>query len=70
MSAQASNIGTSVKHLRQAEGRRRYVVHGGAVCSKCLTNPPAPSRRYCKACEASWAREARARRATGNAGKV
>jgi hypothetical protein len=58
-SDQMSYILLGVKHLRQAPGRRRYVRHGGSVCSACLIRPPTLGRRYCNQCEADCTRRRR-----------
>lgn len=46
-----------VKQFKQVEGRRRYSLHGPAVCSKCLSAVPPKGRRYCNPCHAAWMRE-------------
>lgn len=51
------NIATNVKHLIQAEGRRKYTLHKGAACSKCRSAPPANKQRYCVPCHNAYMRE-------------
>ncbi len=60
----ASQFMSHVKLRRQAQGRRRYVRHGGTLCSACLAAPPAPSDGYCRPCRAARRRALRAKRAT------
>lgn len=31
-------------------GRRQRVMHGGQLCSKCYSAPPAKSQKYCGKC--------------------
>ena len=64
MSEQGCNIAFPVKHLIQTTGKRRIVRHGGTLCSKCLTAPPAPGQRYCNECHRGAQRDydSRARR--------
>ena len=54
----AAHILLHVKQV-QAEGRRRYVRHRGALCSRCLNGPPAKDDRYCRPCRASYKRALR-----------
>jgi hypothetical protein len=52
------NIATNVKHLKQAEGRRRYAKHGPTkVCSKCYVGIPIKGQRYCTDCHNAYMRE-------------
>lgn len=52
-------IGFLVK--QQAPGRRRYALHGGKLCSCCLTNPPVKNHGYCKDCKRLYEKARRAR---------
>ena len=57
----ASHVKQEVQRTVQAAGRRRYVRHRGALCSRCLENQPAPKSRYCRSCAAAAMREQRAK---------
>jgi uncharacterized paraquat-inducible protein A len=57
--ATASTILSTVKQLRQPDGRRRYWPHGGTACSRCHAAPPAKGRSYCLACDAKRKRDSR-----------
>ena len=49
-------------------GRRKRVMHGRTLCSKCLTNPPQATHKYCKPCKRAdnRARYAMKKAAMGN----
>lgn len=44
-------------------GRRKHVMHGGTLCSKCLISAPAHGQRYCLRCHADYERARRASQA-------
>lgn len=46
--------------LRRA-GRRKRVMHGKTLCSRCYINPPQATHKYCKPCKAADAKSRRAR---------
>jgi hypothetical protein len=54
-----TNVAEQVK--QRLAGRRKYVFHGGTLCSRCLKEPPAKSQCYCSKCHAARHREYRAR---------
>lgn len=46
--------------LRRA-GRRKRVMHGKTLCSRCYINPPQATHKYCKTCKSADAKSRRAR---------
>jgi hypothetical protein len=43
-------------------GRRKQVMHGGTLCSRCLSCPPASAKvRYCRPCKAAYMKARRRR---------
>jgi len=44
----------------KAAGRRKHVMHGGTLCSRCLSRPPASNKvRYCRQCKTDHERQRR-----------
>lgn len=57
----------TVQIEQKRSGYRKTVRHGGTLCSKCLTNAPAPKQRYCRPCHASAQAASRAKAKTDKA---
>jgi hypothetical protein len=53
------NIAAQIEERRA--GRRKFIHHGGTLCSKCLERPPTSGQRYCNPCHAEANRASRAR---------
>lgn len=53
----------------QSKGQRKYVRHGGTLCSKCYSAPPAgKNQRYCKKCHCDASKATKDRAIQAKAG--
>jgi hypothetical protein len=53
----------------KAQGRRKNVKHGGALCSGCYLEPPIPGQRYGKNCHKLYEKNRRLRIKNTSKGK-